>query len=112
MKRNVRVFVLFDEILWYMCCHECVCLQVKKMIFILSNTLTFKSEHLVKNGAELVDDLKNGNGFLNWMNDFLDPVRYHDQIMNNFPNVVERLHIEAKTVDSILFQIKGEISRN
>ena len=112
MKRNVRVFVLFNEILWYVCCHECVCLQVKKMTFILSNTLTFKSEHLVKNGAKLVDDLENCYGFLNWMDDFLDPVRYHDQIMNDFPKIVEGLHIETKTVDYILFQREGKISCN
>lgn len=65
------------------------------MIAIVRKALSFKSQHICQNWTKFIDYLKNGHCFFYWMNDFLHPIRYHYDFMNNLPNVTKRLDIKT-----------------
>ncbi len=79
------------------------------MASIVREVLSLKIDHRRENRTKLIDHLKDSNRIFDRTDYLLNPVRDHDQFMNDLPKVIERLHVKAQTVYSVFLKEKTEI---
>jgi len=82
------------------------------MISIMGKTLSLEGEHIGQYWTKFVNDLKNCDCIFDWMNNFLNPIRYHNDFMNDLPNIAKCLNVETQTVYPFFIKKETEVIFN